>query len=326
MCRTLLGNDVNGLGYSKIGRGNVSPVTMNLPMLGVEHGICLGERKEPDIEGFFKDLNDLLDLATESLLDRFKYICAQNPRSGAFMYDNGTIEDYDKTIEKNNIYESMKHGTNALGFIGLENTCWAMFGKFYQDDPNVMEFAKKVVKTIYDRAKANTAKYHLNFSAYGSPAESAAATLCRKIQAKYGKIKNVSDREYLTNSYHIPVFVNIPAREKIKLEAEFAWMCTGGAIQYIELNSGVMGNPRAVEKLIDYAMSNNKVVYFAINYPIDTCQKCGFSGEIDDDKCPACGSDEILRLRRVTGYITTDYRHFNKGKFDETNDRVKHSI
>lgn len=323
-CRTLIGNDVNGMGYNKLGRGNVTPVTINLPYIGIEHGICLGERDTPDEEGFFKDLNHMLDLATKELLDRYKYICSQSIKAGSFMYNNGTIADSDKSLFFG-VKESMKHGSQALGYIGLANACYAMYGKYFHQDKKVMEFAKKVIKTIYDRAKENTEKYHLNFSAYSSPAESTCYTLASKLQKKFGKIKNVCDRDYLTNSCHVPVYENISIRDKIDAESNFTWMCTGGCITYTELNSGVINNPRAVEKIINYAMNNERIPYFAINFPIDTCNHCGFSGEIEEH-CPACGSDDIKRLRRVTGYITTDYRKFNKGKISETNDRVKHTL
>ena len=323
-CRTLIGNDVNGMGYNKLGRGNVTPVTINLPYIGIEHGICLGERDTPDEEGFFKELNHMLDLATKELLDRYKYICSQSIKAGSFMYNNGTIADSDKALFFG-VKESMKHGSQALGYIGLANACYAMYGKYFHQDKKVMEFAKKVIKTIYDRAKENTEKYQLNFSAYSSPSESTCYTLATKLQKKFGKIKNVCDRDYLTNSCHVPVYENISIRDKIDTESNFTWMCTGGCITYIELNSGVINNPRAVEKIINYAMNNERIPYFAINFPIDTCNHCGFSGEIEEH-CPACGSDDIKRLRRVTGYITTDYRKFNKGKISETNDRVKHTL
>lgn len=323
-CRTLIGNDVNGMGYNKLGRGNITPVTINLPYIGIEHGICLGERDTPDEEGFFKDLNHMLDLATNELLDRYDYICSQSIKAGSFMYHNGTIADSDKALFFG-VKESMKHGSQALGYIGLANACYAMYGKYFHQDKKVMEFAKKVIKTIYERAKANTEKYHLNFSAYSSPAESTCYTLASKLQKKFGKIKNVCDRDYLTNSCHVPVYENISIRDKIDAESNFTWMCTGGCITYTELNSGVINNPRAVEKIINYAMNNERIPYFAINFPIDTCNHCGFSGEIEEH-CPACGSDDIKRLRRVTGYITTDYRKFNKGKISETNDRVKHTL
>lgn len=131
-------------------------------------------------------------------------------------------------------------------------------------------------------------------------AESTCMTLCRKLQKEYGKIKGVCDREYLTNSHHIPVFCHISAKDKIDIESKFTWMASSGCITYVELSSGVINNPRAVEKFIDYTMANKNIPYLAINFPIDTCHECGYSGEIEE-KCPVCGSENIIRLRRVTG-------------------------
>ena len=321
-CRTLIGYDVNGLGYKKTGRGNVTPLTLNLAHLGILHGICIGDRNEPDVEGFFGDMDKYLEMMVEGLIARYNLICSQDVRSGLFMYKNGTIAESDAALESG-IEKSMRHGSNALGYIGLANACYAMFGKYPHEDAKVEEFAEKVVKKIYEKAVTSTEKYHLNFSAYATPAESCCKTLAMILQSKYGKIPNVCDRTYLTNSHHVPVYENITIQDKLEEESKFAYMAKGGCITYIELNSAIAGNPKAVHKLVDYAMSNKNIPYFAINFPIDTCSDCGHSGDITD-KCPACGSDNIIRLRRVTGYLTTDYRKFNKGKFDESNDRVKH--
>lgn len=324
-CRTLLSYDVNGMGYKKTGRGNVTPCTMNLARIGIRHGICLGERDKADVDGFFKELDHVLDLTEKELVDRFNYICSQNIRSGFFMYNNGTIAGSDKVLETGKIFEAMKHGTNAFGYIGIANACYAMFGKYQNQSKEALDFAIKVVETIKKRAAECTEKYHLNFGVYATPAESTCKTLAYKLQKEYGKIKGVCDRSYLTNSHHVPVFVHSTIRDKVECEANFAWMASSGCITYTELESGVIKNPKAVEKIIDMVMADNRIPYFAINFPIDTCNACGYSGEILD-KCPVCGSDDITRLRRVTGYLTQDYRRFNKGKFDECNDRVKHGI
>lgn len=148
-------------------------------------------------------------------------------------------------------------------------------------------------------------------------------TLRNKLVQQYGIIEGVTDREYLTNSHHIPVYYDISMIDKINKEAPFAKLATGGYIMYVELTSTFMNNLEAIEKLIDYAMDKD-VSYFALNFPIDTCMDCGYQSEIND-KCPQCGSDDIERLRRVTGYLTTDYSKFNKGKINEVEDRVKHN-
>ena len=322
-CRTLIGYDVNGMGYDKVGRGNVNPVTINLARIGIRHGICLEERKVPDVKGFFEELHKLLDIAAKCLVQRFYHVCSQSIKAGAFMYENGTIADADKALETGKIYEAMKHGTNAFGYIGVANACYAMFGCYPHQDDKVNDFALKIIDTISDYTAEFTKKYHLNASVYSTPAENCCYTICKKLQKEFGKIKGVCDRSYLTNSHHVPVFENISLRDKIDFESQYAKYAKAGCITYVELNSGTMKNPQAVEAIVDYAMNNTKIPYFAINFPIDTCDDCGYTGDIEKT-CPICGSENIIRLRRTTGYLSSDYRKFNKGKMDEVNDRVKH--
>ena len=168
-CRTMIGYDRHGMGYKKTGRGNVAPVTMILPKLGIEYGICLGERKEADVEGFFKAFDDLLDIAEKSLVDRFNYVCSQNPQAGWFMYENDSIADGNKVAKSGHIYDAMKHGTLALGYIGIANTCYAMFGKYHHEDPEVMKFADRIISTIKKRADEASERHNLNFSTYSTP-------------------------------------------------------------------------------------------------------------------------------------------------------------
>ena len=149
----------------------------------------------------------------------------------------------------------------------------------------------------------------------------------KKMQKKYGKIKGVTDKEYLNNSYHVPVYLKMSVKDKIDIESEYTWMSTSGTITYAEFDASTVHNQKAMEDIIKYAMESNdrKIAYFAINFPIDNCLDCGYSGEIND-KCPQCGSENIQYLRRVTGYLTADYKtRFNKGKRAEVEDRVKHS-
>lgn len=321
-CRTMLGYDRHGLGYSKIGRGNVCPVTMNLPRIGIRHGICQGERDKADIEGFWKELDEVLSLTETALVDRFYHVCNQSVKSAPFMYENGTVADHEKANLRG-IYESMKHGTLAVGYIGIAEMCQAMFGKDHSEDKDVCEFALSVVKHIYDFCKEASERNDLNFSCYATPAESLCYTYAETLKKEFGEIKNVSDREYITNSHHVPVWQKVSINKKLEAEAPFCKYATGGCITYIELESSVMKNQTAISKIIDYAMSLD-IPYLAFNFPIDTCLKCGYQGEIEYN-CPRCGNTNIQRLRRVTGYLTQDYRRFNKGKIAECLDRVKHS-
>lgn len=323
-CRTMIGYDRHGMGYRKTGRGNISPATMILPTLGIKYGICTGERTEPDVDGFFEALDDLLDVTVTSLLDRYEYICSQNIKAGYFMYENENMADGKKAIEANDVEVAMKHGTLALGFIGIANTCYAMFGKYHNQSEQVFDFAERIVKRIYDYAAEMSEKHNLNFSCYATPAENSCYTICNALRREYGTIEGVTDKEYLTNSIHVPVSEEVSIYEKLDIEAKLAKYCTGGNITYVELESGVMNNPLAIRRIIDYAMSHN-VGYLALNFPIDTCKDCGSPVGEFEEVCPVCGSHRIESLRRVTGYLTTDYRKFNKGKIAEVKDRFKHS-
>jgi anaerobic ribonucleoside-triphosphate reductase len=321
-CRTEIGFDRHGLGYSKVGRGNVAPVTINLPKIGIKHGICVGDRIEPDLEGFWKEFDEVLAISSQSLVDRFYHICSQNYRSAPFMYTNGTIADFDKVVDKG-IYEAMKHGTLALGYIGIAEMCQALFGKNHAEDIDVHKFAVSVVKYIHEYAKKVSNIYNLNFSCYASPAENLCKTMMNGLQKEFGIIENVTSKSYLTNSHHVPVWQKVSISEKLNIEAPFCKYPTGGCITYVELDSAIIKNEKAIEDIIDYAMSLD-IPYLAFNFPIDTCLDCGYQGEFNNN-CLACGSTNIQQLRRVTGYLTTDYRNFNDGKIAEVEDRVKHS-
>lgn len=321
-CRTMLGRDRHGLGYSKVGRGNVCPVTMNLPKIGIKHGICLGERDKADIDGFWEELDEVLRLTETALVDRFYHICAQPVGAATFMYQNGTIAGY-KDANMKGIYEAMKHGTLAMGYIGIAEMCQALFGKDHSEDEHVHDFALSVVEHIYNWAAEASDRHDLNFGCYASPAESLCKTFAQALKDEFGVIKNVTDREYITNSHHVPVWQKVSIYKKLQTESPFCKFATAGCITYIELESSVMNNQSAVSKIIDYAMSLD-IPYLAFNFPIDSCLKCGYQGEIEYN-CPRCGNTEIQRLRRVTGYLTSDFRRFNAGKIAECLDRVKHS-
>jgi ribonucleoside-triphosphate reductase len=164
-------------------------------------------------------------------------------------------------------------------------------------------------------------KYH---ESGGRSAENCCKTICKNLQKEYGKIAGVCDRDYITNSHHIPVFEEVSIKSKIDIEGKFTSYPGGGCITYVELESAIMNNKTAVESIIDYAMRKD-IPYLALNFPIDNCEDCGYSGEIEDS-CPVCNSTNIKRLRRVTGYLTSDFHKFNEGKIQECLDRVKHSI
>ena len=321
-CRTMLGYDRHSNSYNRVGRGNLVPNTMILPKLGIEYGICQGKRKEPDLDGFWSAFEDLLMLCEQGLLERFDIMVNQPPEAAPFMYQNGTMRGAQDCVMSN--YEALKHGTLAMGYIGIAEMCQALFGKNHAEDKDVHAFALKVVERINEYAKEASERNDLNFSCYATPAEGLCHTAAKALRKQYGVIPNVTDHEFLTNSHHVPVWHEIGIFEKLAIESPFCKYPTGGCITYVELDSTFVKNTKAIEQIIDYAFKELNIPYLAFNFPIDSCLDCGFQGEFNDT-CPECGSENIQQLRRVTGYLTTDYRHFNKGKQSEVEHRVKHS-
>ena len=254
------------------------------------------------------------------LLERFEWIASQKPESAKFMYENGLMEGY---IPEEGIRSALKHGTLAVGQLGLAETLQILIGTD-QTYPKGMELAKKIEQLFKDKCAKFKEKYKLNFGVYYTPAENLCYTAMKKFKAKYGIIPNVSDKEFFTNSIHVPVWHQCSPFEKIDIESQLTGYSSAGCITYVELDSTVQKNLKALQQIIDYAMDHD-IPYFAINVPNDTCLDCGYTGEFND-KCPACGSTHIQQLRRVTGYLTGDYKSaFNKGKQAETEERVKHT-
>lgn len=217
-----------------------------------------------------------------------------------------------------------KHNTLGIGLIGVAEMCVALFGKNHAEDSKVHEFALSVVKRIYDYAKEASERNDLNFGCYFTPAEGLCRTALKSLREQYGIIPNVTSHEYLTNSVHVPVWQKVSIYDKLRIEAPFTKYATSGCITYIELESTFVQNTKAVEDIIDYAFDVLDIPYLAFNFPIDSCLDCGYQGEFNNE-CPECGSKNIQQLRRVTGYLTTDYRNFNEGKQAEVEERVKHS-
>lgn len=320
-CRTLIGYDRHGLGYTRQGRGNNVPNTIILPKLGIEFGVCLGERTEPDLDGFWDAFEETLKLAEYTLLERFQIMIEQSPSAAPFMYDNNVIQGAKDC--KENVYNALKHNTLAIGYLGVAEMCQALFGKNHVHDEKVHEFAISVVKRINEFAAEASERNNLNFSCYASPAESLCRTALVALRDQYGVIENVTSREYLTNSHHVPVWEEVSIYKKLQVEAPFCKYPTGGCITYLDVGSTFVQNTKAVEDIIDYAFKELDIPYLAFNFPIDSCLDCGYQGEFNN-VCPECGSRNIQQLRRVTGYLSTDYRNFNDGKRVEVEERVKH--
>lgn len=330
-CRTANGFDINGLKQQKDGRGNICPVTIIMPTIAMEavtldnndnwneiKNLSQEERTQIGIERFMKLLNIKIEEAKDMLLERFEYICAQPADSAKFMYENGLMAGYDGISTRS----ALQHGTLSLGQIGLAETLQILIGCDHTE-PEGMKLAKRIEQLFKDRCAEYKEKYRLNFGVYYTPAENLCYTSLKKFRDKYGIIPNVSDREFFTNSMHVPVWHQISPFDKIDIESQLTGYSSAGCITYVELDTGMEKNIDAMETLVNYAMDKD-IPYFAINVPCDTCLNCGYTGEFND-KCPQCGSKEIQQLRRVTGYLTGNYKTaFNKGKQDEVNNRVKH--
>lgn len=321
-CRTLIGYDRNGLGYQRVGRGNNVPITIILPKIGIEYGICRGKRDKPDLIGFTNTLEEILILTEKALVERYEYMASQSPKSAVFMYGNHTIAA--GSVDDTDCREALKHNTLAIGYIGIAEMCKALFGENHVHSQEAYDFALATVKHISDFAKAAGERHGLNFSAYAAPAENLCHTALKSLRKQYGVIDGVTSNEWLTNSHHVPVWEKVSIYEKLKLEAPFCKYPSGGCITYVECESTFMNNTKAIESIIDYAFGELDIPYLAFNFPIDSCLDCGYQSEINDC-CPKCGSKNIQRLRRVTGYLTTDYNNFNKGKIAEVEHRVKHT-
>ena len=279
----------------------------------------LAMEADRDVEKFMALLDKKIHEAKDMLLERFEYICSQPVESAKFMYENGTMYGY---VPEEGIRSALKHGTLALGQLGLAETLQLLIGT-NQTTEEGMRLAKRIESLFQKRCKEFKQEYKLNFGVYYTPAENLCKTAMIKFKNKYGEIPNVSDRKYFTNSMHVPVWKKLTPFEKIDIESQLTGYSSAGCITYVELEGTVKNNIDGLETIVNYAMDKD-IPYFAINVPNDTCLECGYTDEFNDS-CPECGSKHIQQLRRVTGYLTGDYKTaFNSGKVAETEDRVKH--
>ncbi|MNU39864.1 Anaerobic ribonucleoside-triphosphate reductase [compost metagenome] len=310
------------------GKGNLSFNTLNLVKLGIKHGVVLGQRGEADESGFYRELDHYLNIAMEGLLHRFHIQSAQKAKASDFMMREGVWEGGEHLAPEEPVGDLLKHGSLSIGFIGLGECMKAMYGKHHAEDEEVYQKATKLIRYLRSFCDRQSEKLNLNVTLFATPAEGLSGKFTKRDRAFYGSLPGVTDREYYTNSFHVPVYYPVTAAVKIKLEAPFHDLCNAGAISYIELNGNARANPAAFLKIIQYAL-DQQVSYFSINHPIDRCSACGHEGIIGAT-CPSCGSHEnevhIRRLRRVTGYLTGDFQtRFNSAKQAEVRDRVKHT-
>ena len=314
-CRTANGFDINhdeGVNpQTKDGRGNLCPVTIIMPTLAMEAG--------RDVDCFMALLDTKIHEARDMLIERYEYICAQDPSAARFMYENNVMLGYK---QEEGIRSALKHGTLAIGQLGLAETLELLVGCNHTH-PAGMELAHRIEALFKQRIAEFKQKYKLNFGVYYTPAENLCYTAMKKFKEKYGEIEKVSDREYFTNSMHVPVWEEMDIFTKINIESELTGYSSAGCITYVELDSAAKSNIDALETIVNYAMEKD-IPYFALNLSNDTCLDCGYTEEFNDC-CPECGSKHIQQLRRVTGYLTNDYKTaFNYGKQKEVEDRFQH--
>ena len=331
-CRTANGWDVNGLGQLKDGRGNICPTTIILPTIAMEacelNAHHMNDFEHPEgwdgsnydvVETFLYLLDQAIHDAKDMLIERFEWICSQNPASARFMYENGLMAGY---VPEEGIRSALKHGTLALGQLGLAEALQILIDEDHTS-PEGMALAKRIEALFKKRCAEFKEEYKLNFGVYYTPAENLCHTALEKFKEKYGILEDISDKEFFTNSMHVPVWKEMSPFEKIDIESQLTGYSSAGCITYVELDSGIKNNLDALETLVNYAMDKD-IPYFAVNVPNDTCLICGYCDEFNDH-CPECGSTNIQQLRRVTGYLTGNYTTaFNKGKQDEVRHRVKH--
>lgn len=325
-CRTRVMSNICGKNEVS-GRGNLSFTTINLPRLGIEHGIVKND--QIDLDGFFKDLDDKIELVIDQLLERMVIQGNKKVKNFPFLMGQGIWRDSDKLSYEDRLEEVIKQGTLTLGFIGLAECLIALTGKHHGESEESQELGLKIISHMRKRMDEATDKYKLNFSLIATPAEGLSGRFTSIDKGIYGELKGITDKEYYTNSFHIPVYYKISAYDKIKKEAPYHALTNGGHITYVELDGDTSNNLEAFETIIK-AMKESGIGYGSINHPVDRDPICGYSGVIEGHICPKCGRNEndsdvkFERIRRITGYLVGTVDRFNDAKKAEVRDRVKH--
>lgn len=321
-CRTrVIGNLVDPGREICNGRGNLSFTTINLPRLGI--------KAKGDINVFFESLDHMMDLAVDQLLERFEFQCRKRVKNAPFLMGQGVWIDSDKLDWNDEVREVLKHGTLSVGFIGLAETLKALIGEHHGESEKARVLGLEIISHMRVRMDAESAKRGLNFSLLATPAEGLSGRFVRIDKQKYGEIEGITDREYYTNSFHVPVYYPIGAYDKIAIEAPYHALTNAGHISYIEMDGDPTENLDAFERVIR-CMKEKGIGYGSVNHPVDRDPVCGFAGIIGD-QCPGCGRREddgtpFERIRRITGYLVGTLDRFNNAKRAEEHDRVKHNV
>ncbi len=319
-CRTrVIGNVYDPSREIVTGRGNLSFTSINLPRLGIE--------AKGDIDAFYRSLDDMMEMVIDQLLFRFKIQCDKLVKNYPFLMGQGVWIDSEKLDKTDNIAEVLKHGTLSIGFIGLAECLKALIGVHHGESEQAQKLGMEIISHMRERLDEESRRTKLNFSLLGTPAEGLSGRFVRMDKKKYGTIPGITDREYYTNSFHVPVYYPISAFKKIKLEAPYHALTNAGHISYVELDGDPLKNLDAFEQIVR-CMKEQGIGYGSINHPVDRDPECGYTGIIDDE-CPCChrkeGEVRFERIRRITGYLVGTLDRFNDAKRAEEADRVKHN-
>ena len=312
-CRTYLMKNVNGEPGCK-GRGNIAPTTINLPRIGLQ--------AKGDIDKFFELFQQRIDLAEEALMHRYGILKNLRVKDLPFVAGQHLMKGSEGLNEEDSIEPILKQGTWGIGFIGLAETLVALTGKHHGEDPTSRELGEKIITFLRSNIDRLTEKTHLNWSCYATPAEGLSGKFIKQDQKMFGILKGITDKEYYTNSYHIPVGFPISIKDKIDIEAPYHKLCNGGHISYIEVDDNPTGD--TIKDIIDYAYKNTNISYLGVNFHIRYCKDCGETLHNHECACPKCGSNDIQGISRVTGYLSLDER-FGSGKSHERDDRITHT-
>lgn len=312
-CRTYLMKNVNGEPGCK-GRGNIAPITINLPRIGIE--------ANKDIDKFFEILKDRLVLAKEALLHRYNVLKNLKVKDLPFVAGQGLMRGAEGLEAEDSIEPILKQGTWGIGFIGLAETLYALLGKHHGEDQEARELGLRIIRFIREYTDRLVEETKLNWSCYATPAEGLSGKFIKQDKKIFGIIKGVTDKDYYTNSFHIPVNYNISIKNKIDIEAPYHKICNAGHISYIEVDDSP--SEEVIMNIINYAYKNTDISYIGINFHIRYCRDCGETLLSNESKCPKCNSRNIQGISRVTGYLSLDER-FGPGKYEERIDRRSHT-
>ena len=326
-CRTRVVSNVCGEEVVS-GRGNLSFTTINLPRLGIKHGSINGQNL--NIDEFYSELDEKIDLVVDQLLERFEVQGNKKVKNFPFLMGQNVWKGSDDLGPNDTLKEVIKQGTLTVGFIGLAECLIALIGKHHGESEEAQNLGLGIIGHMRDKMEEASKKYGLNFSLIATPAEGLSGRFTSIDRNKYGEIEGITDKEYYTNSFHVPVYYKISSFDKIKIEAPYHELTNAGHITYIELDGSPSNNLEAFETIIR-AMKELGIGYGSINHPLDRDPLCGYSGVIPGDICPACGRKEsdgeigFERIRRITGYLVGTVDRFNNAKKAEVRDRIKHN-